>query len=248
MPDVTGYRAKIGVIVPSTNTVVEHDVNKLAPHGITFHCGRMHVEQQAMGDHTTFMGLQTQIRGSMSVALRDVMTAQPDLMMMGMSAPTFSGGVAGNEAFQKEVSDQIGGMPVTTGASACRAALEALDVKKISVFSPYQPVADEWVDQYFTEANFDVVKVTGLRCPTATSIASVTPRDLVKVLEEIDTPETEAIVQVGTNLSFIRMADEAETWLGKPVVAINTATVWHTLRQAGFTDTVGGYGTIIREF
>ncbi|GAB3302333.1 MULTISPECIES: arylmalonate decarboxylase [Pseudoclavibacter] len=248
MPDVTGYRAKIGVIVPSTNTVVEHDVNKLAPHGITFHCGRMYVEQQAMGDHATFMGLQTQIRGSMSVALRDVMTAQPDLMMMGMSAPTFSGGVAGNEAFQKEVSDQIGGMPVTTGASACRAALEALDVKKISVFSPYQPVADEWVDQYFTEAGFDVVKVTGLRCPTATSIASVTPRDLVKVLEEIDTPETEAIVQVGTNLSFIRMADEAETWLGKPVVAINTATVWHTLRQAGFTDTVGGYGTIIREF
>ncbi|MBF4552095.1 arylmalonate decarboxylase [Pseudoclavibacter sp. RFBG4] len=248
MPDVTGYRAKIGVIVPSTNTVVEHDVNKLAPHGITFHCGRMYVEQQAMGDHTSFMELQTQIRGSMSVALRDVMTAQPDLMMMGMSAPTFSGGVAGNEAFQTEVSEQIGGMPVTTGASACRAALETLGVTKISVFSPYQPVADKWVDQYFTEAGFDVVKVTGLRCPTATSIASVTPRDLVTVLEEIDTPETEAIVQVGTNLSFIRMADEAETWLGKPVVAINTATVWHTLRQAGFTDTVGGYGTIIREF
>lgn len=248
MPDVTGYRAKIGVIVPSTNTVVEHDVNALAPHGITFHCGRMHVEQPEMGDHDSFMQLQTQIRGSMSIALRDVMTAKPDLMMMGMSAPTFSGGVAGNAAFQEDVSQQVGGIPVTTGASACRAALEALDVKRISVFSPYQPVADEWVDRYFTEAGFDVVSVTGLRCPTATSIAEVTPKDLVKVLEEIDTPDTEAIVQVGTNLSFIRMADEAESWLGKPVVAINTATVWHTLRQAGFHDTVGGFGTIIRDF
>lgn len=247
MPDVTGYRAKIGVIVPSTNTVVEHDVNELAPHGITFHCGRMYVEQPEMGDHDTFMELQTQIRGSMAVALRDVMTSKPDLMMMGMSAPTFSGGVAGNAAFQQEVGDQVGGIPVTTGASACRAALEALNVKRISVFSPYQPVADKWVHRYFSEAGFDVVSVMGLRCPTATSIAEVTPRDLVKVLEEIDTPETEAIVQVGTNLSFIRMADEAETWLGKPVVAINTATVWHTLRQAGFVDTAGGYGTLIRE-
>jgi maleate isomerase len=248
MPDVTGYRAKIGVIVPSTNTVVEHDVNALAPHGITFHCGRMYVEDQSMGNHESFMGLQKQLRGSNAIAQRDVMTINPDLMMMGMSAPTFSGGVDGNTAFQKEVSDQVNGIPVTTGASACRAGLEALGVKKISVFSPYQPVADEWVDRYFTEAGFDVVSVTGLRCPTATSIAEVTPKELVKVLEEIDTPDTEAIVQVGTNLSFIRMADEAESWLGKPVVAINTATVWHTLRQAGFTDTVGGFGTLFRNF
>lgn len=248
MPDVTGYRAKIGVIVPSTNTVVEHDVYRLAPHGITFHCGRMYVENEEMGDHDAFMGLQDQINGSMGVALRDVMTCKPDLMMMGMSAPTFSGGIQGNADFQQLVSEQVGGIPVTTGASACRAALEALGVKRISVFSPYQPVADKWVDQYFSEAGFDVISVTGLRCPTATAIAAVAPKDLVKVLDEIDTPETEAIVQVGTNLSFIRMADEAENWLGKPVVAINTATVWHTLRQAGFTDTVGGYGTVIRDF
>jgi maleate isomerase len=31
MPDVLGYRAKLGVIIPSTNTVVEADYNRLAP-------------------------------------------------------------------------------------------------------------------------------------------------------------------------------------------------------------------------
>ena len=41
MPDAAGYRIKLGVIVPSTNTVVEADYNRMAPHGVTFHTGRM---------------------------------------------------------------------------------------------------------------------------------------------------------------------------------------------------------------
>jgi maleate isomerase len=55
-------------------------------------------------------------------------------------------------------------------------------------------------------------------------------------------------VQVGTNLSMVRAADQAEHWLGKPVIAINAATIWHTLRSAGFTDTWGGAGTLLRNF
>jgi len=38
---------------------------------------------------------------------------------------------------------------------------------------------------------------------------------------------------VGTNLSMVRLADEAERWLGKPVLAINAATLWHALRSNG---------------
>lgn len=246
MPDATAYRAKVGVIVPSTNTVVEHDVSALRPHGVTFHTGRMYIENPVLDSDEHFEALLEQIRRSISVAVRDVMTAKPDLMMMGMSAETFWGGVDGNAAFIERVEKMTGGMPVTTGASACRAALEALDVRRISVFSPYQPVADRNVHRFFTEAGFDVVTVTGLRCPSATAIAEVTPERIIRTLEEIDGPDVDAIVQVGTNLSMLRLADEAEHWLGKPVVAINAATLWHSLRQGGFADTWGGYGQLLR--
>jgi len=43
MPDAVGYRIKFGVIIPSTNTVVEADYNRMAPPGVTFHAGRMYV-------------------------------------------------------------------------------------------------------------------------------------------------------------------------------------------------------------
>ena len=94
-------------------------------------------------------------------------------MLMGMSAETFWGGVEGNRAFEERISAAAGGLAVSTGAASCRAALEAYGVERISVFSPYQPVADVQVSTYFKEAGFDVVHVTGLRCPTATAISEV---------------------------------------------------------------------------
>jgi maleate isomerase len=58
----------------------------------------------------------------------------------------------------------------------------------------------------------------------------------------------DAIVQVGTNLSMIRLAAAAEIWLGKPVIAINTATYWHALRANGINDTSAGFGRLMQEF
>jgi maleate isomerase len=248
LTDVTGYRAKVGVIVPSTNTVVEHDLAVLRPHGITFHTGRMYIEDPSMDGNVAFEALLGQIRASIETAVRDVLTAKPDLMMMGMSAETFWGGVDGNAAFIERIRRMTGGMQVTTGASACRAALEAFDVRRIAVFSPYQPVADENVRRFFTEAGFEVMAVTGLRCPSATAIAEVTPDRIIQTMIEIDSTEVEAIVQVGTNLSCLRVADQAEHWLGKPVIAINAATHWHTMRSAGLTDTLDGCGSLLRRF
>ncbi|HEX5497469.1 MAG TPA: arylmalonate decarboxylase [Mycobacteriales bacterium] len=248
MPDVTGYRAKFAVIAPSTNTVVEHDFNAMGPHGITFHTGRMYIADPAMGSDQAFVALLGQIRHSIDVAIRDVLTCQPDYLVMGMSAETFWDGVAGNQRFTERVTALSGGLGVTTGASACREALERFGARRISILSPYQPVADENVTRFFTESGFEVVRFHGLRCPTATSIAEVGPDELRPVLTGLAADDPDAIVQVGTNLSMVALADEAERWLGRTVIAINAATLWHALRANGFTDRIAGAGRLLREF
>ena len=58
--------------------------------------------------------------------------------------------------------------------------------------------------------------------------------------------DVDAIIQVGTNLSMVRLAAAAEMWLGKPVIAINTATYWHALRQNKITDKIPGLGACWR--
>jgi len=241
-----GPRGRMAVIVPSTNTVVEHDLAMIRPEGVTFHAGRMFIENPNLGSDEDFEALLGEIRQSIVVAIRDVLTCKPTHLLMGMSAETFWGGVEGNAAFEARVRDQSG-LEVTTGATACRNALDAFGVGRIAVFSPYQPVADRQVSTYFTEAGFSVAAVTGLRCASATSIAEVHPHQLLDVIEEIDDPSVEAIVQVGTNLSFVEQAASLEEALGKPVLAINTATLWHALRSTGVDDRITGVGRLLSE-
>ncbi|MEV6773890.1 arylmalonate decarboxylase [Nocardia sp. NPDC051030] len=246
MTNAVGPRAVFGVIVPSTNTVVEHDYWKAGLPGIAYRAGSMYIPDPVMGNDEDFQGLLGQIRASIDTAVRDALTAEPDRMVMGMSAETFWGGVEGNAAFEKRLRARTG-LPVTTGAASCRAALRELGCHRISVFSPYQPIADKEVGRFLTEAGFEVAAITGLRCPTAMDIAKVGEDRLRSVVAELDGPGVEAIVQVGTNLSFVAQADRLERELGKPVIAINAATLWNALREHGFDDRVDGAGTLLRE-
>ncbi|HAE50058.1 MAG TPA: arylmalonate decarboxylase, partial [Tistrella mobilis] len=39
-----------------------------------------------------------------------------------------------------------------------------------------------------------------------------------------------------------------ETWLGKPVIAINTAIFWHALRAQGIDDRIDGWGSLLLKY
>lgn len=84
-----------------------------------------------------------------------------------------------------------------------------------------------------------------LRTPTPVDSAHITDDVCRRAIRELDGDDVDAIVQQGTNLSMIRLAAAAELFLGKPVIAINTATYWHALRAAGIDDKVQGFGTLM---
>ncbi len=247
MTDALGWRKKFGVIIPSTNTIVEPDFYRMTVPGVTPHISRIHIRDQNLSSDDAFENLLKQIRVEIQYAVERVMTCEPDYMVMGMSAETFWDGVEGNRKFTKMISDWAGGLSVATGAEACERALKLFNVKKIGVVTPYQPIGDKNVVRFFNDMGFDVTAIKGLRCPTAIAIAHVTQDELRNALIEVN-KDADALVQVGTNLSMVSLADEAERWLGKPVIAINAATWWMALRDNGIEDKVYGAGRLLREF
>lgn len=241
-----GIRARMGLIVPSTNVVAETDMWRAAPAGVTFHTGRLYVEDPDLSNDEAFLAFLDQIRLAMVTAVRDVVTCKPDFMVMGMSSETFWGGAEGNDEFTRNLEEQSG-LKVTTGATACKQALDVLGVSRVAVITPYQPVGDEQVHRYFADIGATIVRLKGLRCPNATAPAAVTEADLQAAIDELDGPDVEAIVQVGTNLSMVGLADRAEKALGKPVIAINAAILWSALRAYGIEDRYDGQGVLLRE-
>ena len=247
MPDSLGWRMKFGVIAPSTNTVVQPEFDDMRPAGVTNHFGRIHIPNDPLRNDDDFTRLIETVRREIMTAVDRVMTCEPDHLIMGMSSETFWDGLEGSELLRERVEARAG-IKVTMGSDAARQALDCYGAKRIGVVTPYMPVADQQVRRFFGDCGYEIVDLIGLKCASPVLIAHVGEIELRDAIQRLDGPEVDAIVQVGTNLAMARLAGIAEFWLGKPVIAINTATYWWALRSNGIADWLGGFGTLLSRF
>jgi maleate isomerase len=171
-------------------------------------------------------------------------SCEMDYLVMGMSAATFWNGRSGAEKYLQMMTERAG-VGVSCGSFATEAALNTLKAKRIAFMSPYFEVANEQVKRFYQDCGFTVVRDVCLKRPSPVQIAHTTDAMCRQAIKDIDGDDVDAIVQVGTNLSMIRLAAAAELFLGKPVIAINTATYWHALRACGIQDKRSGFGSLL---
>jgi maleate isomerase len=246
--DVLGWRRKFGVLGPSTNTVVQPDFDDMRPVGVTNHYSRIFTPNATAVSNENFRAGTDIIAANVLDAVRSVMTCAPDYLVMGMSAVTFIDGAKGADAFTQQVED-ASGVKISIGSHSCTAAMRRYgNVRRMAILSPYWPVMNIEAKRYFTDMGFEVVRDICLHCRSWTQIAEQTTETLRGALHKLDGDDVDAIVQIGTNLSMVRLAAAAEMWLGKPVIAINTATYWHALRANGIEDRADGFGRLLAEF
>ncbi len=244
MADHLGYRIKFGALGPSTNTIVQPDFDDLRPIGVTNHYSRIIIPNNPVTDDAGFLQLVKSINGATLDAVDVLKSCEMDYLVMGMSAATFWDGREGAANYLTMMQERAG-VGVSCGPFATEAALHTLKVKRIAFFSPYFPVANDQVRRFYQDCGFTVVRDVCLRRPSPVQIAHSTDAMCREAIRQIDGDDVEAIVQVGTNLSMIRLAAAAELFLGKPVIAINTATYWHALRAMKIGDRMQGFGNLM---
>jgi len=250
MVDQLGWRCKFGVIVPSTNTVVQPEYDDMRPVGVTNHIARMHIPDDPIKSDAELEELVRRIDSALEEALDRAMTARPDHVILGVSAESFwGGGLEPSRRIAARVKARAGGIPLTQAAEAIPAALKAYGIKeRIAVVTPYRPSAEPYLREFVEAIGYRLVGAKHLSCESPTLIAHVSEEALRAAFRALDNAHAEALVQFGTNLPAARLAAEAERWLGKPVIAINTATYWHALRQRGIADRKPGLGRLLAEF
>lgn len=245
MTDVLGWRKVFAVIGPSTNTVVQPDMEAMRPVGVTNQYRDIYVENPTALSDSDFVAGTDKIADGILDALRTAVTCAPDRIVMGVSAISFVGGKAGGDSFVKQC-EEATGLRVSVGSASTVAALQALgNIRRVAFLSPYYPSANAQVKKYFEDHGYEVKRDVPLQCTSWLDIGRQTEQRLVSTLKQLDGDDVDAIVQVGTNLSMARLAASAEVWLGKPVIAINTATYWHAMRAEGINDPIEGFGSLL---
>lgn len=236
-----GARAKVGVIVPPSNTVNEAEFNRFAPTGVSFHFTRSPLHADPAADDFEEM-------------LGDVRTAMNDLAACRVDYATYAC-TAGSMACPSDrllgTMKDAGKVGANSTAQAIVAALEALGATKISMASPYTDDTNAHEVHYLEDHGINVLASAGLGLNTSLEniqkISRVPPADVFAHARSVDRPEADAVLICCTDFNTFDAIEPLEQQLGKPVVSSNSATLWHSLRSAGIEDRIDGLGILLRD-
>lgn len=249
--DYYGYRKKFAVLVPSTNTAVEQEYHLMKPQGVALSTRGAVIPAFEVTNEEEFVGMVKAIGDATEQGLRDALTCRPDHVIFGYSAETFwDGKERSDREFAKynQIAMDEGNCGITFGAQAIQDALSFYpDVRRIGVISPYMPVGNDMVKKFMNDIGYEIVRMAGHGSPGPVEIAHEDSRKTRELVAAVDGEDVDLILQAGTNLYFVELADRLEAELGKPVLAINALTFWHALRTNGIQDRVQGFGRLLAE-
>lgn len=257
-PDVRNFRRKFGLIIPATNTSMEHELWSIifknqGPDGLSgvgLHTANVITPNPQLENECDLMKYQRQFLSGLRSAVDTALLAQPQYMIMGMSLEHILGGLDAIRAPMAEI-EGYSGLSWATWHDAVHAALGKYGAKKIGLLTPFDKKGNEFAMQLFEDLGFKVASSVGFSCANALHIAHVPDWAKEKAILEFlatDENELDAVVQCGTNMSLIDVTEKLEPVIGIPILGINAVTFWYALRENGFEGALIGGGRLLREF
>lgn len=133
--------------------------------------------------------------------------------------------------------------PITSAVNA----LKHLNLKKISVFTPYPQAINEKVINYFKNEGFVIQSFASFNLESDLDIGKIDPQYLLEVLTKIDTSDAEALFISCTALPVFEIIQELENKIKKIVLSSNQALIWDSIRSVGYNSSIEGYGKLLRK-
>ena len=233
MSDTLGHRKVLGVMTPAMNTVVQPELEMLRPDGVTNQMQRFRLAPGVVSE-------------DLIDEAQKLMDCKPVALAIGLTTDAAPGGVDALAGKCAELAEAVK-IPVFNASQADHEALRTLGAKRVSVVTPFKADLDANVKANVEAAGFDVAAIKGTECASLEAICATSLDDIRRVFREVNQPDIDAILQVGTALPVVAIIAELEAELGKPIVACNAAVYWQTLRGVGITDSLTGFGSLLAE-
>jgi maleate isomerase len=133
---------------------------------------------------------------------------------------------------------------ITTPITATIKALKKLNIKKISIFTPYTKIINDSVLDYFNKENIIINSLTYFDIASDLDIGKVDESYLFEVLAKIDLSESDALFISCTALPALSIIDKLEKKLNRVVLSSNQTLIWDALNLIGNKEPVKGFGKI----
>jgi len=234
-----GWRARIGLIVPSSNTTMEPEFSKIMPEGVSVHTARLKLV------NVNAESLRKMAERSVEAA-EDLATAEVDLIVYGCTTGSLLEGSRWEEELRLRI-EKATGITVITTAQAVVKSLKALGARKVSVATPYIEELNEREKRFLEENGFKVIKIKGLGIVRNTEIGKQPPWVAYRLALEVARDSDADVLFIScTNFRTLEVINYLEETLQIPVISSNTSSAWLALRTLGIRDSIN-YGKLLRE-
>jgi len=164
-----------------------------------------------------------------------------DCVAYGCTSGTIA---AGYQSIYDKVNLAKPNTKVTTPITSAINALKKLNIKKISIFTPYTDEINQAVINYFKKENIEIVELSYFNIASDLDIGKVDSSHLFDVLVKKDLSKSDALFISCTALPALSIINDLEKKLGKLVLSSNQTLIWDTLKQINFKSKIVGYGEL----
>jgi maleate isomerase len=214
-----GKTFRVGLLIPSSNTVMEVDLYRGLPPPITIHPARMYLEE------TTPEGEKRMISEEVPRGAALLKTLRPHLVVFGCT----SAGALSGPNFSADINREIGpmvGCPVLDILTAVKEELNRLGARKVAVLTPYSSELNRSIQASLEAYGFRVLSIAGMGITVNFDLATPTPEEIVDFARKSGlSSSAEALFLSCTNFRALEALPLLQENFHLPILTSNQAVI-----------------------
>ena len=230
---------RVGLIALASDFMIEKDfINVIKNRKIDFFVNRIECYNPLTKENLIKMS------NKVTEVTKDILPDQDlDCVVYGCTSGTIA---AGHGSIEKKVKIIKPMAEVSTPSTAAIKALKKLNIKKVSIFTPYSKKLNDDVLDYFKSEGFEVTSNSYFDIQDDYDIGKVDQDYLYDVLSKIDLNGADALFVSCTALPVLEIIDKLEKKLNTIVLSSNQALIWDTLVKIKKNNSVEGFGKLFQ--
>ena len=233
------YNPKVGLLALTTDLTIEKDFNSVFNQlPIDVFVNRIHNENPLTKENLLKMNNQIEV-----VTKKILPGEKINTVAYGCTSGTIA---IGEDEVEKKIQLAKPDCYVTTPVTSAIKAFKLMNIKKISVFTPYPESVNKTIYEYFSKKDISVMSFGTFNLNLDTDFANIDPKYLCETLINFNISGADALFVSCTALPVLEILDEVEKKISKPVFSSNQTLIWDIIRSVGYKSPINGYGKLLR--
>jgi len=231
---------RLGMIVPSLNTIAEDDLRRFCPADVGYHVHRIRLRKDA-GRVTVEALLHAYLEATEEAGL--LLDLNPSAIAFNCTGASVANGPEGDRHLAQRMTEALG-VPATNTMLAIKQALASLSARKVLHVCPFTDVFSRIERESLEHAGIGVARTVSLDFTDARKAALMKPQAIAEYVRGQVDATVGSVLLSCANVRAFEAAAALEAEIDMPVVTSNQAVLWALLHEAGWQGRIEGAGRL----